>query len=67
MRTGLYILAAGLLLLARPQLLFVLGFQTAVASGWIRVGGVLAALYGAYYVGAAMVRHEMVMIAAQAD
>lgn len=23
-------------------------------SGWVRVGGVLAALYGAYYVGAAL-------------
>ncbi|KAK9817031.1 hypothetical protein WJX72_008675 [[Myrmecia] bisecta] len=53
--TGAYILLVGLALIAAPTTMFGLLFDaSAVTPGWIRVGGTLAALFGFYYLGAAI-------------
>eukprot|EP00667_Euglena_gracilis_P014252 EG_transcript_14748 len=53
--TGLYIGAVGLCATFAPRATFGLLFAIdALASGWIRVLGVLATLFGGYYVGAAL-------------
>lgn len=53
MFTGAYILVAGLALIFFPLLTFGLLFNPRlIPIGWIRVGGVLASLYGFYYLGA---------------
>lgn len=55
MRTGVYITALGLAVLVAPVATFGLLFDASLLpAGWIRVGGVLAALFGSYYVGAAL-------------
>ena len=55
LRTGTYISALGLGLMVAPTTLFSLAFDAQlVTRGWIRVGGTLALLIGAYYIGAAV-------------
>lgn len=52
MFTGAYVLVAGLALILFPLLTFGLLFDPRILPiGWIRVGGVLASLYGFYYLG----------------
>eukprot|EP00884_Botryococcus_braunii_P020561 jgi/Botrbrau1/7189/Bobra.0300s0019.1 len=52
--TGAYISLAGLALMLAPLTCFQIFFNPEGASkGWIRVGGMLASLFGFYYLGAA--------------
>ncbi|KAK9834923.1 hypothetical protein WJX84_000322 [Apatococcus fuscideae] len=51
--TGTYITFVGLALTAAPLKTFGILFDTStVARGWIQVGGILAMLFGIYYIGA---------------
>ncbi|DBA85210.1 TPA: hypothetical protein ACH3X2_005916 [Trebouxia sp. C0005] len=59
MFTGAYILVAGLALIVFPLLTFGLLFDPRLLPvGWIRVGGVLASLYGFYYLGTGYVDRQ---------
>lgn len=55
LRTGVYIAALGSAVFLLPGHAFGALFDASLVSeGWVRVGGVLAALFGAYYLGAAL-------------
>jgi hypothetical protein len=55
LRTGIYITTLGIAVFLLPGAAFGALFDASrVSEGWVRVGGLLASLYGAYYVGAAL-------------
>jgi uncharacterized membrane protein len=48
-----YISLAGLAVLVAPATTFGVLFAFLPSTGWLRIGGVLCQLFGAYYIGAA--------------
>jgi len=55
MFTGLYIAVVGMALFIYPTKLFGLLFDVrSVTVGWIRVGAILAVVFGVYYIGTAV-------------